>query len=521
MLNENQEKIIKEEFNKYINNIKIPENLEEIIMEDMNKIENDEMNENQNREKKFSAKKAIGIAAAVVIVAGVVGVTGLKTGWFNNNNKQSAIAESQSESGKGTKVVGGDKTKSLYDIEEYTDNLTDAANGKLAFLKLLENNELQTEKHGDYYTYIDQFENKYNIKEITNVTSGEGTMGVDNWAALFKVTVIYIDNTNRTNTMDLAIILLPNHEVQNRGTYDNFTGTTSYVKNFTNLYNDNEESSISGLYKYNKDFNEQLGIGYYLYLYSNGTFKYEHSSMAATGEIGEYTINGDNLILNTQYKTGSDVGIGTSNDVIKLTINSDGSITDKNNFFSFDDFYGLDKKYKNFDFGNIKMTKASESEDKEYLKVYPSIQNIIDNSIISNEDSDYNTSIEDYRKYFGTWSDEKGSEFTVENIGNNLITYTWFIYRTASMDDVTVPFENNKAVFYYSGVDDLNYNSVIEENEHFYRKATIQLRENDIIVTVQDVTPEEHSNNLRLEKEFNGGGVYVKAGEYVYSKKLK
>lgn len=244
MLNKNQEKIIKEEFNKYMNNIKIPENLEGIIMEDMNKIENDEMNENQNSEKKFSATKAIGIAAAVVIVVGVVGVTGLKRGWFNNNNKQSTIAESQSESGKGTKVVGGDKTKSLYDIEEYTDNLTDAANGKLAFLKLLENDGLQTEKHGDYYTYIDQFENKYNIKEITNVTSGKGTMGVDNWAALFKVTVIYIDNTKRTNTMDLAIILLPNHEIQNRGTYDNFTGTTSYVKGFTNLYDyDNEEVS--------------------------------------------------------------------------------------------------------------------------------------------------------------------------------------------------------------------------------------------------------------------------------------
>ncbi len=242
MLNENQEKIIKEELNKYINNIKIPENLEGIIMEDMNKIKNDEANENQNREKNFSATKAIGVAAAVVIVAGVVGVTGLKIGMFDNKSQKNAIAENHSESGIDIKTASGDKIKSLYDIEEYTSNLTDSANGKLAFLKLLENDELQTEKHADYYTYIDQFENKYNIKEITNVTSEKGTMGKDNWAALFKVTVTYVDNNNKTNTMDLAILLLPDHEVQNRGTYLNFTGTTSYVKGFTNSLVDNKVS---------------------------------------------------------------------------------------------------------------------------------------------------------------------------------------------------------------------------------------------------------------------------------------
>lgn len=129
--------------------------------------------------------------------------------------------------------------------KEYTTNLTDASNGKLAFLKLLERNALQTEKHEGYYTYIDEFENKYNIKEIKNVTSEKGIMGVDNWASLFKVTVTYSDHNDKTNTMNLAILLLPNHEVQNMGTYDNYTGTTSFLKGFSNLYESENENKIS------------------------------------------------------------------------------------------------------------------------------------------------------------------------------------------------------------------------------------------------------------------------------------
>lgn len=135
------------------------------------------------------------------------------------------------------------------DIGNYTNNLTDAQNGKVAFSKLLESNELKTEQHAGYYTYIDSFGNKYNIKEIKNVASEEGMMGANNWAALFKVTVTYADNKNQTKTMDLAIVLLPNHEIQNQGTYLNYTGTTSFVKSFTDLYAEAEENDYFVLYK--------------------------------------------------------------------------------------------------------------------------------------------------------------------------------------------------------------------------------------------------------------------------------
>ena len=124
-----------------------------------------------------------------------------------------------------------------------------------------------------------------------------------------------------------------------------------------------------------------------------------------------------------------------------------------------------------------------------------------------------------YSKYYGTWENESNSSgLEIKSIENNVIVFTWFIYRIASIDDVALPIENNKAVFYYSGVDDSNYNNVIEDNEHYYRKAILELKDNEVTVTVEEVTAEEYSNNLNLEKEFSGG-VYITEGEYVYNKK--
>ena len=133
----------------------------------------------------------------------------------------------------------GNKNNETKKEQTYTNNLIDAENGKTAFLELVNKNELQTEKHNGYYTYVDPFDNKYNIKEIKNVVSEKGLMGNDNWAVLFKVTVTYTDNNNKTKKMELAIILQPSHEIQNGGTYDDFTGTTSFVKGFTDLYGEN------------------------------------------------------------------------------------------------------------------------------------------------------------------------------------------------------------------------------------------------------------------------------------------
>ena len=100
---------------------------------------------------------------------------------------------------------------SSYEIEEkqkYTSNLIDAQNGKTAFIELESKGELKTEEHGNYYTYVDPFNNSYDIKEIKNIVSEEGIMGKGNFATLFKVTVTYLDKNDNVSTMELAIVIL-------------------------------------------------------------------------------------------------------------------------------------------------------------------------------------------------------------------------------------------------------------------------------------------------------------------------
>lgn len=212
--------------------------------------------------------------------------------------------------------------------------------------------------------------------------------------------------------------------------------------------NNGKANSIAGLYKYEKDFQDenQNMMVYYLYLYDDGTFKYEHYGLAAQGEIGQYTINGHNLTLNIQYLTGSDVGLSTSKETRNLKINDDGTITDNNNYLSYEDFPGLDKKYKDIIFGAITMKKASESESNEYKKNTPSIQETINQakSINAIEQNQIN-----HGKYKGYWSNENtnGNELTITKIDDKSVDFSWLIYRQRNYDISASFINENKATF--------------------------------------------------------------------------
>ncbi len=143
------------------------------------------------------------------------------------------------------------------------------------------------------------------------------------------------------------------------------------------LYDLADKTNIKELYEYNDGT-----IYYTLCLYDNGTYKYEHSIHAAEGELGEYTIEGEKLTLKAHYSTGSDIGVSKKEKTMELIVNKDGSIADKNKLFSYTEDSGLDKKYKDFDFGNIVMKKVSNKQKEEYKKAYPSIQTILSRSII-------------------------------------------------------------------------------------------------------------------------------------------
>ncbi len=139
--------------------------------------------------------------------------------------------------------------------------------------------------------------------------------------------------------------------------------------------------------------------------------------------------------------------------------------------------------------------------------------------VITNE-SKKETSKTDYAKYIGTWSDGSENEFKVRNIGNDLITFTWFIYRTALIEDVTVPFKDNKAVFYYHGYEDKNFNNKDEDNEFYCRKAIIELKKNNVSIKVENSTLEESNKNISLDKtDLFGGGVHIKPGQYTFTTK--
>ena len=203
-------------------------------------------NENTNNEVKEEVKKKnnIGFIVILMIIVLAIGACGGYLLSKNlNSEKTTAVVENNQIQDKNETVENRTKQK-------YTTTLTDAQNGKTAFIELESKSGLQTEKHDGYYTYVDPFNNKYNIKEIKDVVSEKGMLGNDKQTSLFKVTVKYIDNNNKTKTMILAIILLPNHEVQNMGTYDNYTGSTSFVKSFTELYEEAEiepENAVEGL----------------------------------------------------------------------------------------------------------------------------------------------------------------------------------------------------------------------------------------------------------------------------------
>lgn len=150
-----------------------------------------------------------------------------KTNTSNNEAVQNTANSNSSKNSNST------NTTSVEEKSKYTNTLKDAVNGKTAFYELESKGEFETEKHDGYYTYIDLFSQTYNIKEIIDVEcSQDGMMSRNNYAALFEVTVKYKDNNDKTQTMVLAVSLNKDYEPDCSGTYDMYTGSTSFVRSF-------------------------------------------------------------------------------------------------------------------------------------------------------------------------------------------------------------------------------------------------------------------------------------------------
>ena len=148
---------------------------------------------------------------------------------------------------------------------------------------------------------------------------------------------------------------------------------------------------------------------------------------------------------------------------------------------------------KEYDFKELKTTKieiTKKTESKEKTS----------NKEISNDD---------YREYLGRWEDGFG-EVEIKNIGNGYITFSYGVIRLGGIDDATVPFNDGKGIFYFHGYSDSNFNNEQEDDEYYYRKGTIKLKDNSVVIDIEDVTHEELSKNLQLDKSnIMSGAVYL------------
>lgn len=128
--------------------------------------------------------------------------------------------------------------------------------------------------------------------------------------------------------------------------------------------------------------------------------------------------------------------------------------------------------------------------------------------------SNSNNSQSETAKYLGKWYDEdNSSELNVLSIANGYCSFSWSIYRLTGLENTVVSLKNNSGSFYFQGYDDKNFNSIQDDGEHYYRKATISLNNDSITIKVENV---DYSNyDITQEKNFDGQ-VYLNDITYTY-----
>ena len=121
-----------------------------------------------------------------------------------------------------------------------------------------------------------------------------------------------------------------------------------------------------------------------------------------------------------------------------------------------------------------------------------------------------------YDSFIGKWrNEETNDEITIKSLTNNEITFTWAVYRLASIDDATIPFKDGEAIFYYQGYNDKNYDNKNTEDEKYIRRATIELVDSGVNVIVEDVSSIDSAYKLL---NFDGSE-YIKSGTYTHPSK--
>ena len=125
--------------------------------------------------------------------------------------------------------------------------------------------------------------------------------------------------------------------------------------------------------------------------------------------------------------------------------------------------------------------------------------------------------ISDYSLYNGRYTTDEGCIelfLLADEDGENIEVYLWF-YRTAQLDPVILPLNQNVTKFWYHGWDDRNYNGQVDPGETFYRMATIELQEYGVQLLIEELDGPRY---LETDvSEYFGGGVYIRENTYFFS----
>ena len=123
---------------------------------------------------------------------------------------------------------------------------------------------------------------------------------------------------NNVNSSDLN-----SNEVSNA---NNTTSNSSIVESNITF------SSLSGIYvgdaKVEPGTTPDGETEVRLYLYENGSFKYNDNPGLDSGKVGYYTFSDNNIILHEVILCANDIGRTITSDTMTLKINSNNSITD-------------------------------------------------------------------------------------------------------------------------------------------------------------------------------------------------
>ena len=172
------------------------------------------------------------------------------------------------------------------------------------------------------------------------------------------------------------------------------------------------------------------------------------------------------------------------------------------------------------------LKSGSIPQDTEY-ELHPEYEPYTDEYYASlptlppNETEPYapdSSKISDYSKYYGNY---KGYDdflnLSIYDVKDGKITFDWTFTRIAELQKVSVPIEDNVAVFYYQGYYDENFDGINQEDEYFCRKVWLVLFDDYVEMHIEDVDRSELVPELDVSASFVASG-YVFVDTYHYSK---